>query len=957
MSRIKWNLDQLEEVRQQHDEAMVSTEQVIEKGKTDLASMTEEVWEGKDADIARNQLSDLLNKEMVKTWKELDACNMAIQKAQKTAFESKNLCNGFPQIFQSGSMPSDTDQGACSGELLCDSGNCEELKGFMEAAGSNALNVKSKVESAESILAELETDAAKFDYSSYTAPIKTQTQNVADRSGTYNGAVSKYVVKTTDMDNDLSKELIDATPTIVPVPFDPSCLLQTDSVHMNDGDVINFLEEYKKVQLSNNLSMAKDPSAINALFTKPYSKASNLSFTSSKNITFTNLKNVTGANTYASNSGNNSATDPYAEYKTGITEVDDRIDELFEEYGDDLNGLAEEGVIWEDCDDTTKKALAAIYQVSIDKVDKSFDNSECEKDRARAGNILHTTADFGGCDVPEVFNPERIADFESYLDTNGVGYEIVQTLKTAQKGGGNNVAAFSYLDISIVDAGISFGYRDPDNADDVEEQVFYTSEDRALRYIKKCEGENPGCFEHEYSLLDPEEGTDQEALAKQYAMAQSSDDMTFLDRLFKSDESYKDVFSGDPGELSANVKLILGNHANILAADANGPDYKEYFDFCNAVISDPVYAGKYIESVAVGSGLAADSIIEDIWANDYTGEAEKAVISELNRANNNELLWNSIYGIYNDKSKDGMVLNMKIDPNGGVDFKNGDSFTFSWAVFSTGMGADQGSEHKVVVNALNGTEGTDWICGAQLEKLERLKEEAAKDVAIDTACSLLGIYCKEAGKGLKLIVDFSKDQAGTVKDEALDAYGETGKTAKSQVTLFNALDGLYSKLSGYHLEKELFGEISDTALSDTVMGYQCDGKPYYYTKLNDYYRIKALKDWDKNGCSALYEKDGDKAEAYWGSLIENEDIVDNVRKNTTSFVFIHHYTDEEIKAALNAIVYGCNDPNHSSGDYKSVRDIPNELRIACVNQLNINNDTDYGSVEDEYNAHVRELQK
>ncbi|SHI19971.1 hypothetical protein SAMN02745229_01988, partial [Butyrivibrio fibrisolvens DSM 3071] len=88
MGRIKWNLDLLEEVKKQHDEAMTATEQVINNGKADLSSMTEDVWEGEDGDMARDQLHDLLNKEMVETWKELDACNEAIQKAQKTAYES-----------------------------------------------------------------------------------------------------------------------------------------------------------------------------------------------------------------------------------------------------------------------------------------------------------------------------------------------------------------------------------------------------------------------------------------------------------------------------------------------------------------------------------------------------------------------------------------------------------------------------------------------------------------------------------------------------------------------------------------------------------------------------------------------------------------------------------------------------------------------------------------------------
>ncbi|MCR5773218.1 MAG: hypothetical protein K6G87_18505 [Butyrivibrio sp.] len=151
MGRIKWNLELLEEVKKQHDEAMTSTEQVINKGRSDLSSMTEDVWEGEDGDMAREQLHDLLNKEMVETWKELDACNEAIQKAQKTAYESKNFCNRFPDIFHSGSMPSESDQGVCSGYLLCDNDSCSSLKDSMSEAGQRALNVKSKVECAETI--------------------------------------------------------------------------------------------------------------------------------------------------------------------------------------------------------------------------------------------------------------------------------------------------------------------------------------------------------------------------------------------------------------------------------------------------------------------------------------------------------------------------------------------------------------------------------------------------------------------------------------------------------------------------------------------------------------------------------------------------------------------------------------------------------------------------------------
>lgn len=47
--------------------------------------MTEEVWEGEDADIARDQLHELSFKEMPDTYDQIDTCNNVIKKAQKVA--------------------------------------------------------------------------------------------------------------------------------------------------------------------------------------------------------------------------------------------------------------------------------------------------------------------------------------------------------------------------------------------------------------------------------------------------------------------------------------------------------------------------------------------------------------------------------------------------------------------------------------------------------------------------------------------------------------------------------------------------------------------------------------------------------------------------------------------------------------------------------------------------------
>ena len=57
------------------------------------------------------------------------------------------------------------------------------------------------------LLAELETPEAKFDYSSYTETIKTQTQNVIDRVAIFNNAVTKYEQKVEELDQTLAGEL------------------------------------------------------------------------------------------------------------------------------------------------------------------------------------------------------------------------------------------------------------------------------------------------------------------------------------------------------------------------------------------------------------------------------------------------------------------------------------------------------------------------------------------------------------------------------------------------------------------------------------------------------------------------------------------------------------------------------------------------------------------------------
>lgn len=217
---------------------------------------------------AKNRL--IIDEEAAKAAEDeqLDTCNESIQRALKQAYEAKNFCNDFPQIFKSGSMPSETDSSSCSGYFMCDEGNCNQLMSYMDAAGREAAELKRNIESVESILSSLETDEAKFDYASYTEPIKEQSQNVADYTRTYNIALERYVHKVDDLDRALENKLLNATPLSVSQPFDPACIEFGEYIHFRKGDIVNSLEDHNHVDISYSFEVSEVERILEMLFDK-----------------------------------------------------------------------------------------------------------------------------------------------------------------------------------------------------------------------------------------------------------------------------------------------------------------------------------------------------------------------------------------------------------------------------------------------------------------------------------------------------------------------------------------------------------------------------------------------------------------------------------------------------------------------------------------------------------------
>lgn len=97
----------------------------------------------------------------------------------------------------------------------------------------------------------------------------------------------------------------------------------------------------------------------------------------------------------------------------------------------------------------------------------------------------------------------------------------------------------------------------------------------------------------------------------------------------------------------------------------------------------------------------------------------------------------------------------------------------------------------------------------------------------------------------------------------------------------------------------------------------------------NYYTAECIKIWDEYGCSVFFEDNQEEVLAKLESIISDSEIIDNIQTNTKILGIFNGYSEEEIESAINAFVYGCNNSEHISGSYNSIKDVPEPL-IRCT---------------------------
>ncbi|MBE5910374.1 hypothetical protein [Pseudobutyrivibrio sp.] len=665
----------------------------------------------------------------------------------------------------------------------------------------------------------------------------------------------------------------------------------------------------------------------------------------------------------------------YADYLTGDEAVDNEIIRLLKTYGEDLSGLYSSDFDWfnnwsdGDVDvEITKKALSRIAEKDIEYIDGHLSNKKCANAEARVETILMYIANGPGATEGNVFNSELMNELKGYMSSDSRALVYLNALAPLQRTDYDYDAGLACLDIKINGVGVVFTFENTEN-DGKAEILCFTDEDRTGRCIDYWEKENPGCFDHEYALLEGSTKEEQrQNLITLYCQATSSADVDFLDGLFKSDGKYEEVFDVDPSKLSSNVQLIAGNHLIALADDKyKSSGYEEYFTFINAALNSTQYGGwgneEYIEFLAVGSSMAADAYVTSAWEVDLNdADAVSKLERKLDIANHNELVLFTICGYCDslgcfDDGTEIKVTGTSAD-YGDFDFTNDDVIYLSYdsiKVTQTGHSGmiNYGGDYTPTIETntvkidlkadRQGSAGANAICSTEIGNLNEKKEKAEQDLLLDSTIGIIGVFCEPAGKGLEITKDILEAAAdGDMAGGAVDAAGENAGDLLGDVdklanpagvgsSLYSAIKDYNEKMEELEEQIEKYGKIQGACTFYSVEKYETnDDKEGYYVKLNDFDTIKLIRQWDDEGISALYVGDDhvdDIVEEYLKSYNNDKDgIVDKISGGLAG-----KYSNYDIKKACNTILYGANCESRTT--YESLADIPTDLLAECFEEL------------------------
>ncbi|WP_176761874.1 hypothetical protein [Pseudobutyrivibrio sp. YE44] len=633
-------------------------------------------------------------------------------------------------------------------------------------------------------------------------------------------------------------------------------------------------------------------------------------------------------------------------YATGDAKVDAEIQNLFDTYGKDLSGLANTKDYWENASVTTKKAVSRIFEVDIAFIDSHFDEGKCLMQERRVSNILEQFKNANPSSNETIFNSNIIDEVKSYISNNVTKQYMIELGKVKVENCPGYDSKKSSIIVEMIGPAVVFEYK---NGKEYKAQDLWMhlTEERTTRYVKSADKNHPEWFAHEYSIFDVINSTKlsknekQASLVALYLTAQNSADLCLYEKIFKSNRDYSNVFTVNPENLSYNAKILLGNHLVALANDNyRGSGYKEYLAFVNAALNtNPDYAKGYVEAILLGSVFAANNYIAMAWEIDPNKVEDcdwtpGRLVRSMEIANHNEVLWTKLYRLYHEYNIRSCTVGFDNKDGENFDFYRKDTILLDYYVIPLkntmygvyGMVADSHINTEIDLDETNELEAVTEIVESQKKAVKRKALRDYMTSIIDLPVGIVEVYNPAIASVMKLGVDILTYGEGGSKIDSLIAlgYAVPGFKNVNEYTsvYFRAIGDFYDRYESGNDYIEALNDIEQAMMFYSVMTYG----DHYYLKINDYYRIQAMREWEQSGILFMYSEND------YSNISAKFNIERRVGK-AIGAISDGNYSIEEKKAALNFFFYG-NTNSDNNSMYKSFTDIPVDLLTQCVNAFN-----------------------
>lgn len=671
----------------------------------------------------------------------------------------------------------------------------------------------------------------------------------------------------------------------------------------------------------------------------------------------------------------------YSVYETGVNAVDAYIPQVIS----DLESANNDELMrdyWATADENKRKAIAAVFNYDMAFIDGHLSNAKCEKQEIHVNSILkmmfNTPEDeymegYNGGDINSnagnpypshtyYFNTSAMNELKKNC-SNQKATKYLDLLISQKKN--DSPMGFYDIDVKLAGAAVSFSIISPNG--NIKDVLYQPKEriDWAIDYW-----ERNGCYNYTYGFMSREE------ITSFYRQAKNSEDAKFIDKLMRTDGSYEEVFVVNPTKLSANSDVLLGQYgyrlAELACAEAEQgttlANRNRYQKFLGQLTIDRsageswnlVKDNDYINRYAIGCGLFTDSLVASAWVSDPAYDNELAKQLEVAKFNERIAFALYQYAINDGKGSKGYEIGIdykasktennteemnyiRLTPLYRVPLYGYDSsyvpqtnYDSSHSSTINGYTTTKGSQLEILLKHGYGLDAVGDLVGDDIHNLEKKKQEAAKNVAMDTMIDVVGIFCPIAGAGLQTLKDIangneavlinaasSADKIVGIK-ELLGKNPEIVKGNKSFAKVLSAVMNYEKQIGKINADIDTLKDIESVLLFYNTSCYdgQSSGDSQgHYVKLDDLKMIRLIQQWNLDGISAVYDS------KIYNYLEDNISTMVNKTKGN-----IDEDIEGDIEKAYNTIMYGV---GYSGGEtFDSILDIPDNIMRDCKDQIN-----------------------